>query len=216
MLSFQVSWADDPKSQVTIEARSPYKAYRAFLKREGHEPEVVVEVRRGRQIDTFINHFEKPKSFLERVRRSDPDPKSREGIYGKSGNDDLGCLLMFLVGPLPFRLVGICVLGFFLLHFKSNALTPSVRAIREWAKRIIREGKSDNGLGNTPTEKLKRRVTLLRANGKGPGLGGAKTEPRRRLKSTVMENSMVFVRIGTETVKSHWRKFIFREASARL
>lgn len=120
MLSFQVSWADDPKSQVTIEARSPYKAYRAFLKREGHEPEVVVEVRRGRQIDTFINHFEKPKSFLERVRRSDPDPKSREGIYGKSGNDDLGCLLMFLVGPLPFRLVGICVVGFFFIAFQKQ------------------------------------------------------------------------------------------------
>lgn len=32
MLSFQVNWADDPQSQVTIEARSPYKAYRAFLK----------------------------------------------------------------------------------------------------------------------------------------------------------------------------------------
>ena len=120
MLSFQVSWVDDPQSQVTIEARSPYKAYRAFLKREGHEPEVVVEVRRGRQTDTFTNHFEKPKGFWERIRRSDPDPKSREGIYGKSKNDDLGCMLMFLAGPLPFRLVGICVVGFFVIAFQKQ------------------------------------------------------------------------------------------------
>jgi hypothetical protein len=119
VLSFQVSRVDEPESQVTIQARSPYKAYLAFLKREGHEPEVVVEVRRGRRIDTFTNHFEKPKGFWERVRRSDPDPKSREGIYGKSGNDDLGCLLMFLAGPLPFRLVAICLVGFFVIAFQK-------------------------------------------------------------------------------------------------
>lgn len=124
MLSFQVSWADDPKSQVTIEARSPYKAYRAFLKREGHEPEVVVEVRRGRRIDTFINHFEKPKSFLGRVRRSDPDPKSREGIYGKSGNDDWGCLLLFLGGPLPFRLISVGAVGFLVVLFQMECSGP--------------------------------------------------------------------------------------------
>jgi hypothetical protein len=120
MLSFQVSWADDPQSQVTIEARSPYKAYRAFLKREGHSPEVVVEVRRGAQIDTFTNHFEKPKDFWERARRSDPDPKSREAIYGKSDNDDLGCFLLFLGGPLPFRLITLCVVGVFLIAFQKQ------------------------------------------------------------------------------------------------
>ena len=120
MLSFQVRWRDDPESQVTIESRSPYKAYRSFLKREEYSREVVVQVQRGRQTDTFTNHFEKPKGFWERVRRSEPDPKSREGIYGKSGNDDLGCLLMFLAGPLPFRLVGICVVGFFFIAFQKQ------------------------------------------------------------------------------------------------
>jgi len=124
MLSFQVNWADDPQSQVTIEARSPYKAYRAFLKREGHEPEIVVEVRRGRQIDTFTNHFDKSKGFWERVRRSDPKPKSREAIYGKSDNDDWGCLLLFLGGPLPFRLISVGAVGFLVVLFQMECSGP--------------------------------------------------------------------------------------------
>ena len=124
MLSFQVRWRDDPESQVTIESRSPYKAYRSFLKREEYSREVVVQVQSGRQTDTFTNHFEKPKGFWERVRRSEPDPKSREGIYGKSGKEDLGCLLLFLGGPLPFRLITFCMVGFVLIAGQKQCSGP--------------------------------------------------------------------------------------------
>ena len=42
----------------------------------------------------------------------------REELYGKKQNDDFGCLLMFLGGPLPFRLLSILLVSFVIILFQ--------------------------------------------------------------------------------------------------
>ena len=43
----------------------------------------------------------------------------REELYGKKQNDDFGCLLMFLGGPLPFRLLSILFVSFVIILFQN-------------------------------------------------------------------------------------------------
>ena len=43
----------------------------------------------------------------------------REELYGKKQNDDFGCLLMFLGGPLPFRLISILFVSFVIILFQN-------------------------------------------------------------------------------------------------
>lgn len=94
MFTFEVSWDGDPKSKVVIEARSPYKAYQEFLKKEGFAQNVHVVVQRGNKNEMFSNHFEKQKGIFDIFARGKPKPKSREAIYGKAKNENLGCLWM--------------------------------------------------------------------------------------------------------------------------
>ena len=94
MFTFEVSWEGDPNSKVVIEARTPFKAYQEFLKKEGFEQDVLVIVERGSKREIFSNHFEKKRGILDVFSRGKPKPKSREAIYGKPKNENLGCLWM--------------------------------------------------------------------------------------------------------------------------
>lgn len=94
MFTFEVSWDGDPKSKAVIEARTPYKAYQEFLKKEGVVQNVQVLVERGSKRELFSNHFEKPKGIFGIFTPGKPKPKSREAIYGKPKNESLGCLWM--------------------------------------------------------------------------------------------------------------------------
>ena len=43
----------------------------------------------------------------------------REELYGKKQNEEFGCLLMFLGGPLPFRLLSILFVSFIIILFQN-------------------------------------------------------------------------------------------------
>ena len=94
MFTFEVSWDGDPNSKAVIEARTPYKAYQEFLKKEGVVQNVLVVVERGSKCETFSNNFEKQKGIFDSFSLGKPKPKSREAIYGKPKNENLGCLWM--------------------------------------------------------------------------------------------------------------------------
>ena len=45
---------------------------------------------------------------------------NREAIYGQKNSEDLGCLLMFLGGALPYRLLTVIVVSIGIVVFQKD------------------------------------------------------------------------------------------------
>ena len=53
---------------------------------------------------------------------------NREAIYGKKNSEDLGCLLMFLGGALPYRLLTVIVVSIGIMVFQKDCSNGDTRS----------------------------------------------------------------------------------------
>ena len=90
MLDYEVSWEGVCQSKVLVEARSPYKAYRAFLKRHANPLEEEVLVERNGKVTSFGNHFQRSK-----FQRSENSRSKEHGIT-------VLLLLAFIFAPFVY------------------------------------------------------------------------------------------------------------------
>ena len=92
MFEYEVSWKSIPQSKVSTEARSPYKAYRAFLTLHRTPLHEKVLVNRHGEMNSFANHCKKEGN--------------EKFVYSKVNHEGTASLLLllFIFAPLFFLL----------------------------------------------------------------------------------------------------------------
>ena len=119
-LTFQVSWADEPEKEVSIEASSPYKAYIEFYKQVGMPDENEVIVTRAGKTDRFSNHVKNPEQFLK--QHTERKKIEKEPVIWKNPDnpeEDLGCFLGMIVGAVMNPRGAILVIALLFWFFSS-------------------------------------------------------------------------------------------------
>ena len=101
----------------------------------------------------------------------------REELYGKKQNDDFGCLLMFLGGPLPFRLLSILFVSFVIILFQTFfPMMMASRTQKMFISMTISGRERGCGLGIIQMGKRSLRDPTNQENETGYGRLGGKME----------------------------------------